>query len=706
MAGPVRYKYDAEGNRIYDAEGNRVVDSTPELTIAKPEWGSAKQLVNDPKEFWGGVANIPKSLYDVGRQLISIPVSAAEATLSQGGRYLGNLNSMLGTGVVNDHQTKHNAAGTDITPWIDDYTAIHAGREKGMNALLTDPLMALPLGKIAGLAREVPLVSRGLRAIAGSPAAAGRSLTEAVELGTVSGKAARAAEASRAEASLLAEQSKLVGDGLDTYGFAFNKDPYLAGKLLSKAESATEQVAKLPWETKWGAKLASSAPLGSKLAAIAMQKAMQGAAAAAPAIKGAGEMTALGSLERGLNNPEQTLSAYKPNLADPLLGAAAGQAASMLQGHGLKTYPSMEATTNRYLLPENIDLIKKNLPEILNKGWFPKDKFGVARMADAKLAKLGEPYQKGIDAISETNAAHMPYTTPDQFLVDLWDKVENHPVTRTNLPLDEARRSSLGGTLSDFVANRAPGHRNAAQLDEMLQGLLAKSENPSEFYRQLMGTNKLGKSPVESQFLSAPYNGVSVDDIRSRMEAKVEKQLLDPRSTVAKVPGVAEPEYPGMLRDEMERKLTALLTKGQAAGQLPNAISPALASDVRTGMTSPLTFKNVSENQESLQAKQLANDAFHESINDALMANPAYKKELGDNPLDYKLWRSMRTLAEHSGNTGLASRLLGFSFSPFTLPHASYKAGRALENIIPGVVAGKDIIARRVADTTSTTKAK
>lgn len=670
------------------------------------------------------VRDLPKKAYDAARTGIAVPVSAAAATGKQLARAVSGAlpyQSILGLPIAEEG---------DKT-WAQDWRESMANRDKGAMGLATDPLMYVPMGRLATpaakLASKVPGVGglaakvlggigEGTRVVTASPAEIGEGVAAALKGARRASMAKLEAQAAKAEAERALSTPAVMWE-------ARMLDPMHTTAQLDKqlqALDAIDKMSTLPRAVAKGVtKAADKAPLGDWIAQRYITPNTIGAARNIATGASAGAQGAvIGSLERGLNADEQKLSNYKPTLGDFAIGALLGGSGGDLQRRGMENYPSMHSTmTNRALDPEARKLLRGELRDILDRGVLPKGKHGLSELAEHEMEKLGSgAYNKATEAVSGTNAAFMPggpgrvplkqaeneaaFDVLENTGLDFGSMIADNRASaeRTRLGMGQERPwSSMerAMTIRDvknaMIKTGLDKHKNAKDLEDILLQGLKESKNPREFQENVIGGIGAGVAPGSSaieKWLNQPHHSVSSSELRKDVEARVRKQLLDPKSDIRMVAGpggAGDAVIPSQVQSELDDKFAALLSAAKAAGQDPERMSAEFASQNRTSLTNPKVYANTTANAAEYKARLATNEALHDAINDALERLPGYKDVLGDAPYNYKKWRTLLTLAEHPGNTGLASRLpWGEAVrDPFLGPALQYKTGRALERSIP-----------------------
>lgn len=663
--------------------------------------GTWAKIFHDPKgslkDLGSAVAAAPKVGYDIARDIISTTaVAPVAATAKQALRGIGNVTSLARVPAIEGKDTKHDAAGKDITTWREDYETSRAGRKEGLAGVASDPLMYVPVGKLAqGLGAGGKLLARVASAVTTKPTAVGEDVVRGLKT------ASKAKQTEQAAQQAIMETGRLSREP-GTFWEATTLDPYLSTQQLNRQLAAADKITKLPPVARAVAKAAEKVPLAPwVLPKLTGPRALQTARAVGAGATGAAEAATIGALERGLNAEEGNAD-YTPSLLDAVLGGVLGAGGSALQHWGLENYPSMHpSVTNRALDPEKREMLRKELPEILNRGFLPKGKRSLSDMAEHEMQKLGaSAYEPAIEAVSSTNAANLPVmyrgkgtsTTDavDNFAVDIGSipEASRAATAREKIGIGMERPYSKIERLQTEVDIRRAldqtglaEHKNGQQLIDMIHNGLAEAKSPADF-RRFMGEIP-GESSIEKAWLNAPYHGTSVDDIRGDAMARVQKTLLDPNSDIRMVAGTNGPEMPPQVIKEIENKLAALTSAAPAVGLSAKTMSPKYLSDNRTSLTSPRNYKHTTESVETTKAQILANEAIHDALNAALEKIPGYAAKLGDAPGQYAKWRTLMTLAEHPGNLGLATRVFGQVVPPFVGQHAAYKLGRGVENAIP-----------------------
>lgn len=687
------------------------------------------------------VRDLPKKAYDAARTGIAVPVSAVAATGKQLARTVSGAlpyQSILGLPV---------AEGGDKT-WAQDWRASMANRDEGAMGLATDPLMYVPMGRLATpaakLASKVPGVGglaakvlggigEGARAVTASPAEIGEGVAAGLKGARRASMAKLEARAAEAERALSTPAIMWEARMLDPMHTTAQLDKQL------RALDAIDKMSLVPRvSAKAVTKLAEKAPLGDWAVQTFVNPTTIGAARNIATGAAAGTQGAvIGALARGLNADEQKLSNYKPTLGDFAIGALLGSGGGDLQRRGMENYPSMHPTmTNRALDPAARQMLRGELRDILDRGVLPKGKHGLSDLAEHEMEKLGSgAYNKATEAVSGTNAAFMPggpgrvplkqaeneaaFDAMEDIGIDFGSRLDENRARaeRTRLGMGQERPwSSMerAMTIRDIknamIETGLTKHKNAKDLEEMLLRGLKESKNPREFQENVVSGLVMAAPPggsVMEKWLNQPYHSVSASELRKDVEARVRKQLLDPKSDIRMVAGpggAGDAVIPPQVQAELDDKFAALLSAAKAAGQDPERLSAEFASQNRTSLTNPKIYANTTANAAEYKARLATNEALHDAINDALERLPGYKDVLGDAPYNYKKWRTLLTLAEHPGNTGLANRVFGLSQKdPFLGPALQYKTGRALERSIPALEIAKN---KAKSDTTNGTPRK
>ena len=607
----------------------------------------------------------------------------------------------------------------------EDFRAIRDNPKPGViRQVATDPLMYLPMGEGTGalkaLSSKFPVLkpaTKFLSEATGLPSQFGRDVekglaaraaqAQAVKKGSgavedIARLARDRAATKEAQSAGMSNKAGMVDDEVSLISDApfVNSpdiDPYLAERLAGSVASTGKAVAELPSLASRVA--AAITPLRGAELAYSLAKTAPGKAAIS-ALKGAGQMTAFGSIDRGLQG-----KGYAPNIMDPLLGGLSGGIGSALQSRAMERFPSMEATSNRYIRPDAIEHLKENLPEILSKGLLPSSKYGFNATAKNELRRLGEgAYEGALAKVSSTNAGKLKGLNirGDDIAADLEGVLASNKqmAKRKDLGSDfgSPERMSLRKDINNYVDQSIPtGFKNKEELRQKLLDHLNDSKTPSDFSEKI--------PDLLEKFGSTPYHGIALRDVTSDMGSAVRAGLQDPHNPVSYI-ATAEGKkaIPNLIRKDMADKLVGIKGKMMNKNLQEEALSPRFLMDVRNSMTSPRAYENRPGNE--AMSMQLANEAFHDAINKNLQKIPEYSAALGEAPKRYALWKTLEDLTVHPGNTGLADRLFGLAMNPFSQASAMYKAGNAMQRLAPAVVGAETVLRSAKSPKDSTSKGK